>query len=183
VFRRGESLHARLAREAGLSLGESDARSPRTPWENAAIFGHAAIHGIHRARWWDLVVTAKVPGLEGDRARFVALSLDRRLVEEGPSDVAPLALVLEDRLAPPYRAEAVRREGDLWAIAARVIEVVDLPGVAGDEIELAIHGGERTLVIDGRPASGAIPALERPEHIVRARRLHGDTWEVEVNPL
>lgn len=175
LFRRGEPLHVRLAREGGLSLeGEPP---PRPPWDTAGI------HGLHRPREWDAVVTAEVPGLEGNRARFVALSRDDLLVEEGPDDVEPLAVAVEGELAPPYRAEAVRRDGDLWAIAARAIGVVELPGVAGDEIELTAHGGERTLVVDGQPAFGTIPALERPEHVVRARRLDGESWEVVVNPL
>lgn len=175
LFRRGEPLHVRLARKGGLSLGGEP--PPRPPWDAAGI------HGLHRPREWDAVLTAEVPGLEGDRARFVALSRDDLLVEEGPDDVEPLAVAVEGELAPPYRAEAVRRGGDLWAIAARAIEVVELPGVAGDEIELVAHGGERTLVVDGQPAFGTIPALERPEHVVRARRLDGETWEVVVNPL
>ena len=128
-------------------------------------------------------MTADAPGLEGDRARFVALSSEVLIVEEGPDDVEPLALAIEGRLAPPYRAEAVRRDQDLWAVAARAIEVIELPGVTGNEIELAAHGSERTLVVDGQPAFGTIPALERPEQVVRARRLDGETWEVVVDKL
>jgi hypothetical protein len=179
LFRRGEPLHVRLAREGGLSLddlGDGDTLPP-PPWDAAGI------HGIHRAREWDAVVTAEAPGLEGQRARFVALSNDVLLVEEGPDHVEPLAVAVEARLAPPYRAEAVRRERDLWAVAARSIDVVELPGVTGDEIELASHGSERTLVVDGRGVSGTIPALERPEQVARARRLDGDTWEVVVDKL
>jgi hypothetical protein len=175
LFRRGEPLHVRLAREGGLSLG--DEAPPRPPWDTAGI------HGLHRPREWDAVLTAQAPALEGDRSRFVALSSDVLLVEEGPDDVEPLAIAVEGRLAPPYRAEAVRRESDLWAVAARAIEVVQLPGVRGSEIELAAHAGERTLVVDGQPTFGTIPALERPEQVVRARRLDGDTWEIVVDRL
>ena len=175
LFRRGEPLHVRLAREGGVSLG--DESPPRAPWDAAGI------HGLQRPREWDAVVTAEAPGLEGDRARFVALSRDVLLVEEGPDDVEPLAVAVEGRLAPPYRAEAVRRDRDLWAVAARAIEVVELPGVTGDEIELAAHGSERTLIVDGQPAFGTIPALERPEQVVRARRLDGETWEIVVDKL
>jgi hypothetical protein len=176
LFRRGEPLHVRLAREGGLSLDDK-AGSPPPVWDTAGI------HGLHRPRQWDAVVTAEAPGVDGELARFVALSRDVLLVEEGPDYVEPLALAVEGRLSPPYRAEAVRRDRDLWAIAARAIEVVELPGVAGAEIELAIHGSERTLVVDGRPAFGTIAALERPEHVVRARRLDGETWEVVVDKL
>jgi hypothetical protein len=178
LFRRSEPLHVRLAREAGLSLGDESAPPRRPPpWDAAGI------HGLQRLREWDAVLTVEAPGLEGDRARFVALSRDVLLVEEGPDDVEPLAVAIEGRLAPPYRAEAVRRERDLWAVGARAIEVVELPGVAGNEIELATYGAERTLVVDGQPAFGTIPALERPEQVARARRLDGETWEVVVNKL
>jgi hypothetical protein len=176
LFRRAEPLHVRLAREGGLSLGDEPSSRP-APWDAAGI------HGLQRPREWDAVVTAEAPGLEGERASFVALSRDVLLIEEGPEDVEPLATAIEGRLAPPYRAEAVRRDGDLWAVAARAIEIVDLPGVAGTEIELATHGTDRMLVVDGEPAFGSIPALERPEQVARARRLDGETWEVVVHKL
>ena len=175
LFRRAEPLHVRLAREGGLSPG--DAPAPRAPWDAAGI------HGIQRPREWDTVLTVEAPEIEGDRARFVALSRDDLLVEEGPDDVEVLATAIEARLAPPYRAEAVRRGGGLWALAARSIEIVQLRGVDGDEIELTLHDGERSLVVDGSPVFGTIPALERPEHAVRARRLQGETWEVAVDAL
>ena len=57
-----------------------------------------------------------------------------------------------------------------------------LPGTAGEEIELSSHDGERTLVVDGEHVFGSIPALERPDHVVRARRIVDDVWEVEVRP-
>ena len=45
------------------------------------------------------------------------------------------------------------------------------------------HGGDRTLAIDGERSFGTIAALERPEHVVRARRIDGDVWELEVDAL
>ena len=87
-------------------------------------------------------------------------------------------------LDPPYRAEAVKREDGLWAVAARRIEVVTLPGVEGRELEQAHHGGERTLVIDGQRRFGSIPALERDgDYAVRGRRLDADRWEIEASLL
>ncbi len=61
--------------------------------------------------------------------------------------------------------------------------MVRLPDVEGDELELSSHAGERTLVVDGVPQHGSVPALERDEHVVRARRIAGDAFEVEVDPL
>lgn len=174
TFRRREPLHVRLARDGGIPLGEPEARGP---WDASGI------HGLHRVREWDAVVTVAAPDVEGDRAAFVALPGGDLVLEEGPDHLAPFAEALERELDPPYRAEAVRREDALWAVAGRRIEVVELPGVAGSELELATHEGERTLLVDGERAFGSVPALERPDHVVRARRIDGDLWEVDEAPL
>jgi hypothetical protein len=55
--------------------------------------------------------------------------------------------------------------------------------VLGEEIELAQRGEERSLVVDGLPSFGSIPALERRDSVVRARRVDGDLWELTVDPL
>ena len=176
LFGRGEPLHVRLAREGGLLL--DDEPSPRAPWDTAGI------HGLQRPREWDVVLTVAAPEVEGERAGFVALGNGHGIVvDEGPADVGPLAAAVEAELAPPFHAEAVRRDGGLWAVGARRIEVRELPGVRGHEIELVVHGGARTLIVDGLPAFGSIPALERPEHVIRARRIAGDLWEVTTDPL
>jgi hypothetical protein len=175
LFRRREPLHVRLAREGGVSLGDRDATRPS--WDTVGI------HGLHRAREWDVVATADAPGLDGDRAAFVALEDGTIVVEDGPEGVDHLANAVEQALSAPYRAEAVRRDGDLWAVAARAIELVRLPGVLGEEIELAQRGEERSLVVDGLPSFGSIPALERRDSVVRARRVDGDLWELTVDPL
>jgi hypothetical protein len=176
LFRRREPLHVRLAREGGLSLDEESPASP-APWDAAGI------HGLQRHREWDVVTTVEAPEVAGDRASFVAVSADELVIEEGPATVAPLAEAVERDLAPPYRAEAVRRESGLWAVAARRIELVTLAGVRGEEIELTSHGDERTLLVDGERSFGSVAALERPDHVVRARRVDGDTWEVDAHPL
>ena len=174
LFRRNEPLHVRLAREGGLSLEEP---SVKPAWDASGI------HGLHRVREWDAVVTVEAPELEGEQASFVALPNGDLVVESGPDRVEPLAAALERDLRAPYRAEAVKRDGRLWAVAGRRVEVVELPGVAGDEIELASHGDERVLRVDGERSFGRIPALERPDHVVRARRIDGELWEVEAAPL
>jgi hypothetical protein len=149
---------------------------PRGPWDIAGI------HGLQRTRQWDVVVVADAPGLDGDRAHFVALP-GRLVVEEGPDGLEPLAHAVDAELPRPYRAEAVRRERELWAVAANAIEVIELPGIAGREIELLSHGADRVLSIDGERSFGTIAALERPHHVVRARRLDRDLWELEAHPL
>jgi hypothetical protein len=174
LFRRSEPLHVRLAREGGLLFG---AEAPRAPWDTSGI------HGLHRPRQWDAVVTVADPELEGERAAFVALPDGSLVVEDGPHALDPLAAAVEGELSPPYRAEAVRRDTGLWVVAAKRIEVVELPDVQGDEIELVSRAGERSLVVDGQRSFGTVAALERADHVVRARRIDGPLWEVEVDPL
>jgi hypothetical protein len=137
------------------------------------------IHGVPRARRWDAVATAEAPGLTGDEAEFVVLP-DGRLL--GGQAQVPLAGALE--LEPPYRAEAVRRDGDLWAVAARRIEVARFQH-EGDEIELSVVDGERTLTVDGLRDWGSIPEVEQQlaSYAVHARRLDGDLWEIRVSTL
>src|SRR5206468_1167045 len=83
LFRRREPLHVQLAREGGLELEE-----PRTrpAWDASGI------HGLHRPREWDAVVTVAAPEVEGTRATFVALPDGAVVVEEGPTTLAPCAL-------------------------------------------------------------------------------------------
>jgi hypothetical protein len=177
LFRRGEPLHVRLAREGGISLDGETAAPLRPAWDTAGI------HGLQRPREWDAVITVEAPEIDAEKAVFVVLKGGDLIVEEGPDNLEKLAAAVESELAPPFRAEAVRREEGLWAVAARSVVVLDLPGVTGDEIELTMHGGERTLVVDGEPSFGTIAQLERPDHVVRARRIDGALWEVTVDKL
>ncbi len=175
LFRRREPLHTRLARAGGLLEDEGEPLRPA--WDNAGI------HGVQRVRRWDAVATVDAPELEGEHAVFVALSPEQLVVEEGPRQVERLAEALGREPEPPYRAEAVRREGTVWAVGARRIAVVRLPDQSGEEIELSSHEGERTLLIDGERSFGSIPALEHPGQCVRARRIAADAWEIEIDQL
>jgi hypothetical protein len=176
-----EPLHERLAREGGLLQPESEDLRPS--WDKVGV------HGVQRPRAWDVVVTAALPERTGDEVEFVSLP-DGTLVieEEGEGDLAPAADALETQLEPPYRAHAVRRRGDVWAVAARKIEVATV-SAEGEEIELSEHDGSRTLVVDGGPVFGGNPELEAlgrrvgDSYVVRARRLDGELWEVSVDPL
>jgi hypothetical protein len=154
-----------------------DADAPRGPWDIAGI------HGLQRLARWDAVVTAQADDLSGDRALFVALPGRAPVIEEGPGPLEALADAVDAELARPYRAEGVRREGVLWVVGANAIEVVDLPGVVGDEIELVSHGGDRMLTIDGERSFVTIPPLERPDRVVRARRIVDEVWELQVDAL
>jgi len=185
-FRRERPLHERLAEQGGLVPAERPHDPTPRGWP-------LALHGHHRPREWDAVVSAEAPLLHGDAAHFVALPDGTLVVEEDVADGAlgPLADAVEAHLAPPYRAEAVRRGASVWAAAARRIEVVELlEEPEGDSLELGVHGGERSLVVDGEPSGARLPSLERlaegrglTEYVVRAERLDGALWEVALAPL
>jgi hypothetical protein len=188
IFRR-EPIHKKLAREARLELAP-DARAEPEPFDPGPNWGEVGIHGVSRPRRWDAVGSVEAPELRGDEVHFVALP-DGELVsaEDEPEDrLSPLATALEQSVERPYRAEAVRRDGDVWAVAARRIQVAELDA-QGEELQLAASGGERTLTIDGQRSFGTIPELEQlgasvaPDYVVRGRRVAGRVWEVEASAL
>jgi hypothetical protein len=154
--------------------------------------GGASFVGIPRARGnWDLVVTGEAPGLTGaDELGFVAVDggdifMDAQLPE---GDVTPLAETIEQQIQPPYRAYGARQVGDLWAVAARGVDVGRFSAV-GDEIELTLRSDERQLVVDGRKSFGSVPELERlgakegTDFFARAVRIDDDLWELTISPL
>jgi hypothetical protein len=194
-FRRRETLHERLLREGGL--GEAPVE-----WEpkqaglpllgGAAALDSAGITGLHRPKEWDATAAVEAPELRGDEVEFVVLPDGSVLVDEEEGDVplAPLADALEEQLRPPYRARGVRRRADVWAVAAKAIEVVELrPDVDGDELEIVSRGGDRLLTVDGARSFGSVPQLEElasrrgADYVVHASRLDGSLWEVRVAPL
>ena len=173
LFRRGEPLHVRLAREGGLPLG--DERRPRGPWDIAGI------HGLHRPRQWDAVVTAEAPGLEGERAAVRRAPDGTLVVEEGPDDVEPLAAAVEGRAgaALPGRGGAARArslggrgQGDRGRRAARSRRRA--------RSSSSSHGSERTLVDrrralvrhDRRRSSGPSTSCARAASTARP----GSSW-------
>jgi hypothetical protein len=186
VFRRREPLHERLAREGGLHGGASP------PHDTTPRWGEAGIHGVARPREWDAVVVATAP-FEGEWLPFVALPDGSLLLdadEVTDEAVAPMAAALETSIEPPYRAEAVRKGQHRYAVAARRIEVADVPEkIDGDEIDLTVYDGERTLRVDGVRSFGTIRSLEElgakrfASYVLRAERLDGSLWEVRIAPL
>jgi hypothetical protein len=186
LFGRDKPLHERLAEEADLEIGapggEEDTRGPRAPSRLAGLLhgladgflsappdefgrpsplGEVGIHGVPRARQWDTVASAAAE-LPGDAVHFTALPDGTLLVEEEVPDGAltPLAEAIEAALAPPYQAEAIRRDEVVWAVGAKRIRVREFPEHEEDELE---------LVEDGE--------------IVIGRRLDGDLFEIVVTPL
>jgi hypothetical protein len=184
IFRR-EPLHKKLAREAHLEQSEAaPIVDPGPHW------GNAGIHGVPRPRRWDAVASAGAPGLSGDEVHFVALPNGDLVVDEDepPDTLGPLADAIEQTVEPPYRAEAIRQREDVWAVAARRVEVAEFEA-EGDELELVVHDGARTFTVDGARAFGTIPELERlgthesDSYVVRATRLDGNVWEVVASKL
>ncbi len=163
LFGRRKPLHEQLADDADLDIG----RQPR-PQNAFSGFLHdlvntdaVGIHGVHRQREWDTVVTVDAE-LPGDAVHFTALPDGTLLVEEDVPDGAltPLAEAVEAAVQPPYRAQGVRRGERVWAVGANRIEVRAVPGREEDELELV-----------------------EEERVVLGRRLDGDLFEVEVTPL
>jgi hypothetical protein len=187
LFRRRVPLHERLAREGGLELRpQLEEVDPRPPLLATGI------HGIQRPRAWDATVTADAEGLDANEAAFVSLPDGTILVEEGPeAALDPLAEAVERELRPPYRARAVRRGESLWAVQARRIEVIELPGAPnGETLDLTRTAADASeLRVDGERVFGTVPALEArgaregPEFAIHAERLDGELWEVRASAL
>jgi hypothetical protein len=199
LFRRRAPLHRQLAEAGGLAAGlgmperhapaPSQAADPPS-WDGQGR-GEAGIHGVPRARVWDAVVRANAPGLRGDRVHLVSLADGTLIVEEDEPDGAlePLAEAVERVLPPPYAAEAVRRGNDAWAIGARRIQLVEAPGLHGEEVELVVTQDGEKLMVDGQSALGRTTALKQigeaqgREYVVRGWRVDGNVWEIEVSAL
>jgi hypothetical protein len=183
IFRR-EPIHKQLARQAGMEDAE------RGPLDNTPKWGEVGIHGIARPRRWDAVATAEAPGLSGGELHFVALPNGDLVVDEDapPDTLTPLAEALEQGIDPPYRAEAVRQEGDVWAVAGRRIRVEQFDA-DGERLELVSAAEGNTFTVDGAREFGSVATLDRigreqgEHHVVRATRLDGDFWEIEADPL
>jgi len=184
---RRDPLHAKLARQGKLALERGTTEPPRPPWDKAGI------HGLARARRWDAVVTVSAHDMPGDDLAFVALG-DGTLLVDGDApvdDVTPLAEAVQQVLDGAYRAEAVRRTTELWAVAARSIDVVQLPpGTPGDAITISVRRDERTTIVDGAEWLASFPMLEALagerglyDYVLEAHRLQGDAWEVQISPL
>jgi hypothetical protein len=194
-------VHRILAESGGLTTpgattpGVTAAEPPGFDGEQR---GEPGIHGVPRARRFDVVTTVQTEHDGDEQLRFVALE-DGPLVPVDGEDVradgpiaarlAPFADAVDASLDRPYRAEAVPRGRGLWAVAARRIVVVAAPELAGREAELVSTREGRSLHVDGQPRFGTVPSFEREgreqgeEYVVRAVHLVDDLWEVEAAAL
>jgi hypothetical protein len=161
------------------------------PHDPGPHWGEVGIHGIARPKEWDAVATVEAPQLDGDEAAFVVLADGRVVLQSAQTgDLDPLVRALARELEPPFRAQAVRRDRALWAVAGTSIETIELrhdPG--GSFVELTWDGRDRILRIDGVPSPDPAPELEQlgtaryGTYAVRVERLVGTTWELSVDPL
>jgi Fe2+ transport system protein FeoA len=194
LFRRRKPLHERLADAAGITEALTEpvpSLAADTPGWDGEQRGEPGIHGVPRARRWDTVASAEAPALKGDTVHFVALADGTLVVDEDEPDgaLASLADAVEQAIPPPYRAEAVRKGPEAWAVAASRIAIAQIPGLTGEQAELTSTREGRVLRIDGRTTMGSARELERlgetegTEYVVLAKRLDGDLWEVEATAL
>jgi hypothetical protein len=198
LFRRRKPLHERLADAGGIAdelIGAPSEPAPGlaadAPGWDGEQRGEPGIHGVPRARRWDTVANVEAPALTGDAVHFVALPDGTLVLDEDEPDgaLAPLADAVEQTLPAPYRAEAVRKGPETWAVAASRIAVAQVPGLTGDQVELTSTREGRVVRVDGRTTMGSVRELERlgeiegTEYVVLAKRLDGDLWEVEATAL
>ena len=166
------------------------ARSDEMLSELAAGAAIPGVMGVGPGKTYDAVVAAHAPDLTGDAVTFVTLEDGTLVVNEDVPDgsLVPVADALEQMVSPPYRAAAGRTDGDTWTAVAESVSIAELDGVAGDEVDLTVVDGERTLSVDGEPTTGSFPALDAlaEEHdsvALHAERVDGDLFAVDVFPL
>ena len=166
---------ARPARARGRPR-RSTATPSRTPPPSV---GRSGIHGNHRAREWDAVDDGRRAGARR-RPGGVRRAARRRAsssIEGGTTSSRSRPRSTASFRPVPRRGRSARRARS-GRSAARRIEIVELPDVAGEEIELSSHDGERTLLVDGEQRLRLDPGARaarprRPRPADRRRRLGG----------
>jgi hypothetical protein len=199
--RRQETLNEQLLREAGLDPGQvlgDGASGPELPPEQLdPVLPMRPRQRVPEGaspdpRQWDAAVTVSAPDLAGDKIEFTTIPDGDVIVgeETGDADLSPLADALERHIDPPYRAVAVRQDGDLWAVCARRIRVAQIPFSGGDKLELSWNGNDEELRVDGEESDAAVPPeLEQvgdaagTSFYVEAQRIDGDLWEVRATGI
>jgi hypothetical protein len=196
--RRRETLNERLLREAGLdpeqALGDTPPQPAPFEAPQSVISAVGLPHDLRLGpKEWDAATTVTVPGLAGDRIEFTTIPNGDVIVSDGTgdADLSPLADAVERHVSPPYRAVAQRQEDEVWAVAAKRIEVAQVQFPEGERLELSRNGDDEELRVDGEPSDAAIPReLERlgedavgNDFYLQAERIDGDSWEVRVTAL
>jgi hypothetical protein len=150
------------------------------------------LRAMARPGEYDTVVTVHAPKIPGESVAFATLPSGELIVdsEQGDADLSAFAEAVEEHLKPPYRVIARRHEEDVWSVAGRGIDVLELDFEGGDGIELASVDGTIERKVDGEPYDEPIPVLEKAgqaangeDYVVQAERLDGNLWEVRASPL
>jgi hypothetical protein len=193
--RRDETLNEQLLREAGLDPAQvlGDPAPPVLQAPPSLMAGINASDGSTLGpKEWDTAVTARAPALVGSRIEFTTIPDGDLIVNEetGDADLSPLADAVEQRLRPPYKAVAQRQGGELWAVAAKRIQVAQIPFPEGDKLEFSRHDGHGELRVDGEASDAVVPSelgrlaeTSGESFYIEAERIDGDLWEVRVTPL
>ena len=170
-------------------LGANSVAEP-PGWDGETRRGIAGVTGVPRGRTWDAVGSASCPLLSGDTVTFVTLDDGTIVVDAAlPDDsLVPIADAIEATLRPPYRAAAIRSEGEIWTAVAESIRIVELPDLDADTVELTNVDGERTLKLDGELSADNVAALadiadEVGDVVIEAERVDGDIYAADVFPL
>lgn len=152
--------------------------------------GIAGISGVSRGRVWDAAASAHAPDLGEDAVSFVALADGTLIIDRDVSDgsLAPLADAIETSVDPPYRAAALRTDGDVWAAVAQSVAILELPGEEEDVIDLTSFDGQRELTVNGEISLRSIAALDalierHGDVAIHAERVDGELFAVDVFPL
>ncbi len=188
-------LHERLAEEGGLPLSEEEEVSepPEGPLLPEPKYRDSWLaHGDSSAFLlspdeYEAHVVVEAPEIGGREVEFVALSDGSLIVgeAEGEASLDPLADAIERELTRPYQATGVRQGSGQWFVRARRIDLVELPGVERDELQLTVYEGQWTATTEGdlRPLEDLAAGKGFDSYVARATRLEGDLWEVQVTPL
>ena len=197
LFRKKETYNEQMLREAGLDrvVFNTPAPAPEAEPAQQAPMPADPLHptraGTAGPGAWDAVTTV-LAQIHGHRVDFMTLPNGDLIVISGSDDddLAPLADAIEEHVSPPYKAIATRREGNLWGVGAKRIDVAEFAFPDADALALSQTDGVAELRVDGEPSDETPPVeLQRlgerggSDVSVEAERIDGDYWEVKVSPL
>ncbi len=165
--RREKPLHEQLAE--GTDLLEW--RSKHAPVYPPSFAGTLDVLHGGKPRRWDAVGTAEAPGLPGDDTRVHGASRrdvpGRGRARGRRADAARRGRRGSGRAAVPCPGRSQRRR-PLGGRSQRDPGRGGDAEIPGDTVSLAMQDGERTLLVDERPAWESIPALEQHGAAVHA---------------
>jgi hypothetical protein len=188
LFRKKETYNEQMLREAGLDRVVLNTPQP-APDSEATTPGEGTTDDSRSTREWDLVTTV-LAQIHGHRVDFMTLPNGDLIVivGNGDDDFAPLADAIEEHVSVPYTAIATRRDGNVWTVRAKRIDVDVFQFPDADVLELTQSDGVSEFDVDGEPSDATPPAVlqqlgerQAGDFRVKAERIDGDYWEVKVS--